>query len=66
MVKNKRGQSTLEYIILVTAVLVVVLSFLLGNNSPFQSKLNKTLNQTTQVMDQMSSRWINSLNFTKD
>ena len=56
MGKNKKGQSTLEYIILVTAVIMVIISFLVGTNSPFKTQLNLTLNGTTDMMAEMTTR----------
>jgi uncharacterized protein (UPF0333 family) len=61
MVKNRKGQSTLEYIILVTAVIVVIISFLVSPNSPFKNQLNTTLNDTIGMMDTMTVRLGNSL-----
>jgi hypothetical protein len=63
MVKNRKrkGQSTLEYIILVTAVIVVIISFLVSPQSVFKTQLNTTLNATTDMMATMSSRLGNSL-----
>ncbi len=57
MVKNKRGQSTLEYIILVTAVIVVVILFLMGNQDwAFKAQMNRTLNQASNTMAMMGTR----------
>ena len=56
MLKNKRGQSTIEYIILVTAVIVVVLVFLMTPNSMFSKALNDTLNETSAGITEMSGR----------
>ena len=53
MLKNKRGQSTLEYIILVTAVVAVLLVFL-GPSGIFRSTYNTTLNQVTDGMQNMA------------
>jgi Flp pilus assembly pilin Flp len=39
-IKNKRGQSTVEYILLVTAVVAVMIAFSTGNNSILPSTLN--------------------------
>jgi hypothetical protein len=61
MVKNKKGQSTLEYIILVTAVIVVIISFLVSPASPFRTQLNTTLNSTIGMVDTMTIRLGNSL-----
>ena len=43
-IKNKRGQSTVEYVLLVTAVVAVIIALVAGNNSVFQNQLNTTLN----------------------
>ncbi len=56
MLKNKRGQSTLEYILLVTAVVVVLLGFLASKTGIFQTSLNATLTQGTNGMNNMSIR----------
>ncbi len=61
MAKNKRGlasqrsrgQSTLEYLVLVTAVVAAVLAFL---PATFQTALNATLNQATNGMTNMAGR----------
>jgi uncharacterized protein (UPF0333 family) len=44
-IKNKKGQSTVEYILLVTAVLAVLIIFLTSQNKgSLQYQLNTTLN----------------------
>lgn len=60
MLKNKRGQSTLEYIILVTAVVAVLLVFL-GPTGFFQKTVNTTLTDVSGVMNMMSNRFVNSI-----
>ena len=46
------GQSTVEYIILVTAVMGVIILFMTGNNNLFQGKLTNVLSETTnQIKD---------------
>ena len=45
-----KGQSTVEYILLVTAVVAVVILFTAGNGSIFQQRLNSVFNTTTQDM----------------
>jgi Flp pilus assembly pilin Flp len=45
-----KGQSTVEYILLVTAVVLVIVLFTTGNGSLFQQRLNTVFNQTTQDM----------------
>ncbi len=46
-IKNKRGQSTVEYVLLVTAVVAVIIAFVTGNKGSFQSQMNTTLNTAT-------------------
>ncbi|MBF0486416.1 MAG: class III signal peptide-containing protein [Candidatus Omnitrophica bacterium] len=56
MIRNKKGQSTLEYVILVTAVIVVIISLLVSPTSPFKQKLNSTINSAIEGMDTMAQR----------
>ena len=51
-----QGQSTVEYILLVTAVTTVVVMFAAGNNNPFQQRLNSVFNTTTQDMVNVASQ----------
>ena len=46
-IKNKRGQSTVEYVLLVTAVVAVMIVFATNKNAGFQSQLCSTLNTAT-------------------
>jgi len=55
--RSRRGQSTLEYVILVTAVIVVIITFLMGKESFFQKTLNNSLNSVSQEMTTMSGRF---------
>ena len=55
MLKNKKGQSTLEYIVLVTAVIAVLIIFL-GPTGVFQNRVNQTLDQATNSMVNMANR----------
>ena len=55
MLKNRKGQSTLEYIILVTAVIAVVIVFL-GPGSPFRNRVNQALDEVSNRMTDMSNR----------
>ncbi len=55
MLKNRKGQSTVEYILLVTAVLVVII-FFVGPTGVFRGKLNSTLDEVTNGMANMGSR----------
>lgn len=53
---NKKGQSTVEYIVLVTAVLSVAILFLTNKNAGLQSKLNTTMDQVSDGMTNMADR----------
>lgn len=53
--RTRKGQSTVEYILLVTAVLAVVILFTTGNKSPFQQNLNSVFNSTSQDMLNVAS-----------
>jgi len=60
MLKNKKAQSTLEYVILIAAVIAVMLLFLGTPGSPFRSALDNVLNETSQGMEDMSGRLADS------
>jgi hypothetical protein len=49
-IKNKRGQSTVEYILLMTAVVAVIIALVAGNNSVFQQTLFNTANTAVSDM----------------
>jgi preprotein translocase subunit SecG len=55
--RTKKAQSTVEYILLVSAVIVVVVLFTTqtGNHS-FQGGLNSVFNSTTQDMLNVANR----------
>jgi len=57
--RKKKGQSTLEYIIMVTGVVVVLILFL-GPNGIFRTAYNRTLGQGTNGMEDMANRLRNS------
>jgi len=54
-IKNKRGQSTVEYILLVTAVIVVIIVFV-GQGGQFQSQLNSSLNSVTVDINDLGDK----------
>jgi uncharacterized protein (UPF0333 family) len=58
--RHKRGQSTLEYVLLVTAVIVIIIGLVASPGSPFRSTLNKTLNSSIGGMETMANRLNNS------
>ena len=51
--RKKKGQSTIEYIILVAAVIAALLIFLPG---PFRAAFTNTLEQGTNGMKEMANR----------
>ena len=55
-IKNKRGQSTVEYVLLVTAVVAVIIAMVTSNKSGLQSQLNTTLNSAIEDIGNMSDR----------
>ena len=52
---KKKGQSTVEYIVLVTAVVGALIIFLQSGGT-FQNAFNGILNQGTNSMETMSNR----------
>jgi len=58
--KYKRGQSTVEYVLLVTAVVTVIIAFLVSPQSSFQNQMNTTLNAVTQDIGNLGSQLTSS------
>jgi len=59
--KNKRGQSTVEYILLMTAVVAVIIGFVATQNKGgFQDQLNQTINGAMEQDVNMADRLANS------
>jgi uncharacterized protein (UPF0333 family) len=54
--KKKKGQSTLEYIILVTGVIAILIIFLNPTTGIFNSAFNQTLRTGTNGMIDMANR----------
>jgi len=55
--RTKKAQSTVEYMLLVAAVIAVVVMFTTGQGSGgFQHGLNQVFNQTTQDMVNVANR----------
>lgn len=57
--KRKKGQSTVEYIVLVAAVLGVILVFL-GPSGIFQKTFNSILSKGSDTMLNLANRLANS------
>ena len=56
MLRNKKGQSTIEYIILLAGVIAILIAFVGSSDSPFSKALNDTFNQATDGMVDMANR----------
>jgi hypothetical protein len=57
LIKKEKGQSTVEYIILVSAVIAVLIGFMItGGNGTFGQKMNETLGNGTDAMANMAGR----------
>ncbi|MBF0533105.1 MAG: hypothetical protein HQL23_08445 [Candidatus Omnitrophica bacterium] len=56
IMKMEQGQSTVEYIILVAAVLAALLFFLKPGSGPFSTAFNSVLADSTNQMNVMSGR----------
>jgi hypothetical protein len=50
-----KGQSTVEYILLLTGVIGAIILFTVGSKSPFQKSMNTVFNETTQDMVNVAS-----------
>ncbi len=61
-IKNKKGQSTVEYVLLVTAVLAVIIFMVTGKNSGLQTQLTSTLNSTINDVGVIGNRLTTSHN----
>lgn len=57
--KKKKGQSTVEYILLFATIIAALVIFL-GPGGPFSTKYNKTLSSGTDGMTDMANRLLNS------
>lgn len=58
--RKKKGQSTLEYIILVTGVIAILIVFLNPTSGVFNKAFNATLMSGTNGMEDMANRLANS------
>ncbi len=53
--RKHNGQSTVEYLLLITAVIAVIVLFTTGTTSPFQQRMTSVFNSTTQDMLNVAS-----------
>lgn len=57
MARNKKnGQSTLEYVLLVTAVIVVIIGLVASPTSPFRTAYNGVMQDSVNSMQSMSGK----------
>ncbi len=49
--KRQKGQSTVEYIVLVTAVIVIIIAFVVSPAGPFATRMNKSLDTVTNAAE---------------
>ena len=56
-----KGQSTVEYILLVTAVIAGILVLTNGSNSIFRRKLDNSVTMTMNGMETMANRLTNAI-----
>jgi len=54
--RKKKGQSTIEYIVLVTGVIALLIVFLNPNTGIFAKSYNTTLKKGTNGMENMAAR----------
>ena len=53
--RKKKGQTTIEYIIVITGVIAVIIIFF-GPSGPFRTAYNNTMSYGTNGMDSMANR----------
>ena len=58
--RKKKGQSTLEYIILLAALISGLIIFLAGSNSPFMRSVNSTYGQVLNGMEGQANSIVTS------
>ncbi len=55
---RQKGQSTVEYIVLVTGVIVILIAFLVSDASPFKQRMNASMDQVTQQANSMAGKLV--------
>lgn len=58
--RHRRAQSTLEYLILISGVLAVLIIFLKPSGGVFTDAFNKTLGDLTNGMTKVANKLVNS------
>jgi len=65
MLNKHKGQSTVEYIVLVAAVIAVAIAFFTGTGAgTFRNTMNSTLATASGQIDTMTGRMVNAQNST--
>ena len=54
--RYRKGQSTLEYVLLVTAVIVIIIGLVVNENSPFRTTLNRSLRDVVNAIGTQADR----------
>ena len=62
--RQRKGQSTVEYIVLVTAVIGTAIAFLIAPSSPFKNKVNAVMTTSTEQMKTTMDNWKTSTDAT--
>jgi len=60
--KKTKGQSTVEYVLLVSAVLAVIIALTTNKNTGFQQKLTNTVNTTMSGMEKEAAKLTTAIN----
>lgn len=60
MLRTRKGQSTLEYLVLVAMVIAILILFLNPTNGVFSRAYNATLSRGTDGMEDMANRLASS------
>lgn len=61
MKKKQSAQSTLEYLVLVTAVVVVILAYAGRPDQGFQGTLKGTMEKASDTMSDVAGQWSGSM-----
>ncbi len=66
--KRQKGQSTVEYIVLVTAVIVIIIAFVVSPTGPFATRMNASMDSVTTAARNKAAALVtaqNSFNATQ-
>ncbi|MBP6342885.1 MAG: hypothetical protein KA403_03015 [Candidatus Omnitrophica bacterium] len=57
---SRKGQSTVEYLLLFTCVVTVIIFFVAQPGSPYQARLNQTYDHATNTLVTTANSFYNS------